>query len=70
METYQRTVFAIVLGGFVLVPILAIGITIANAFDHSLRGKEIGATALIMLIGIIGFFATRLVQRVLLSNQP
>jgi hypothetical protein len=70
MEMYQRTVFALVRGGFVLVPIFAIVITTANAFDHRLSGEEIGTVAFIMLIGIVGFFATRLIQRVVLSDRP
>jgi hypothetical protein len=70
METYQRTIFAIVRLGFILVPILGIVITVANAFDHPLRSGEVGAAAFIFMIGIAGFFATRLIQRVVLSNRP
>ena len=70
METYQRTIFAIVRGGFMVVPVLAILITIANAFDHPLHGNEIGAAAFIIAIGIVGVFATRLIQRIVMSEQP
>jgi hypothetical protein len=69
METYQKTIFAIVRGGFVVIPILAIAIIVANAFDHPLQGNEIGATAFIILIGFIGFFATRLIQRVVFPDR-
>lgn len=70
METYQRTIFALVRGGFVLVPILAIVIIIANASDHPLRSNEIGAAAFILMIGVTGFFATRLIQRLVFSDRP
>ena len=70
METYQRTIFALVRGGFVLGPILAIVIIIANAFDHPLRSNEIGVAAFILMMGVIGFFATRLIQRLVFSGRP
>ena len=70
METYQRTIFAIVRGGFVAVPIFALLIAIATAFDRPLRGDEIGAAAFIILGCAFGYFMTRFIQRLVLNERP
>jgi hypothetical protein len=68
MRTYQRTVFAIVRGGFVLIPIFGLIILVANAFDHPLRRNEIGAAIFIIGVGIVGFFLTGVIRRIVLGD--
>jgi hypothetical protein len=65
VNTYQKSVFHLVRGIFVVVPIFAILITISNAFDHPLRSSDIGAIIFIILIGIAGFLFTGLIQRLI-----
>lgn len=64
METYQRTIFAIVKGGFGVAAIAAILITVANGFGDRLHGNEIGAASFIVAIACAGILMTRLILRI------
>lgn len=68
METYQRTIFAIVRGSFVVVPIFSLLILLASAFDHPLGGNEIGAAIFIIGIAVAGFLFTGLIRRIIMGE--
>lgn len=55
-------------GGFVVLPIFSLLILVANAFDHPLGGKEIGAAIFIITIGAAGFLFTGLIRRIVMGE--